>query len=151
MSTLEKLNKLAEEAGYKNLPYHSIIQDDWGNKTSTTLFFDKPTQNAVKLKPIVAARVRDYLGEPSKVPPDYKGLVAVHRAAFSYGCASRMNNVAQLTHVLDRLINSGITDLINQVGFLHGMKITMQLPDGTYFRELTESTGYEFRISVIKE
>jgi hypothetical protein len=151
MSIIEKLNKLAEEAGYSDLPFCGIIESGWGDKTSTTIVFDKSPQDVFQLNPIIACPIKDHIGQPSKVPSDYKGLVAVHRAAISYGLVSRIVNVSQMKAMLDRIINLGIIDLTNQVGFLHGMKVTMKLPDGTYFRELTEASGYELRISVIKE
>jgi hypothetical protein len=151
MSILEKLNKLAEEAGYFDLPFCGIIESGWGDKTSTTTVFDKSSQDVFQLNPIIACPIKEYIGQPSKVPSDYKGIVAVHRAVISYGLGYRIDNVSQMKVMLDRIINLGIIDLTNQLGSLHGMKVSMKLPNGTYFRELTEASGYEFRLSVIKE
>jgi hypothetical protein len=151
MTILERLNKLAKEAGYSDLPFHGITELGWGDKTSTTVIFDKSPQSAFQLNPVIACPIKDYIGQPSKVPFDYKGIVAIHRAAISYAAADKIQSTTQMKDTLDRIINLGIIDLINQVGFLHGMKITMELPDGSYFKHSMEAAAYEFRISVIKE
>jgi len=151
MTQLEKLNNLAKDANYDNFPCHSIIVEPWGERTSTTILFDKSQHEAILLNPIVACPIKDYIGEKSKVPSDYKGCVAIHRAAISYGAVSRIETLADLKSTLKPIINAGMVDLINQLGFLHGFKITMELPRGGYFQEFENSNGYEFRISVIKE
>ena len=151
MDYLEKLNRLAKQAGYDDISPPSIIVEPWGDSTSTTIIFDKDQSQAFQLNPIIAVRIKDYIGEPTKVPKDYKGLVAIHRAAISYAMGSRIENVNELKQQLKIIINEGLTDLKNQVGCLIGMKITMKLPDGSYFRHQTDSAGYEIRISVIKE
>jgi hypothetical protein len=151
MNILERLNRLAKEAGYSDLPFYGIIELGWGDKTSTTVVFDKFPESAFQLNPLIACPIKDYIGQPSKVPSDYKGLVAVHRAAISYAAADRIETVVQMKAVLDRIINLGVIDLTNQVGSLRGMKITMELPNGSYFRHSAEAAAYEFRISIIKE
>lgn len=149
---LEELNRLAEEAGYNDLFCHAIEVQPWGEKTSTTTFFDKDQNQPIQLNPIIACHIKDLTGGKCKVPSDYKGVVAVHRAALSYGAVSRIKNLADLKETLKPIINAGIIDLQNNVGFMHGMRITMKHdPSGTYFREMENAAGLELRIYVIKE
>jgi hypothetical protein len=149
MNQLQKLNELAKSAGYDQLNNKAYIIEPWGDRTSTTILFDKG--DVAMLNPVQAVPIKDYFGEKSKVPEDYRGVVAIHRAAISYGVVSRMNSLADLKTTLSPIINAGIVDLSNQIGFMHGFKITMEMPDGNYFREFENSNGYEFRITVIKE
>lgn len=153
MDQLEKLNAFAKEAGYDDISHNAIIVEPWGDSTSTTTIFDKDQSQPFTLNPIVAVRIKDFIGEKSKVPSDYKGLVAVHRALISIGAVSRINNLAQFKSTFDRIINAGVIDLINQVGFINpfNSKISMKLPCGNFFKLDENSGAYEIRLSVIKE
>lgn len=153
MNQLEKLNTLAKDAGYDNIFPHATIIEPWGDLTSTTTIFDKDQSQPFILNPITAVRIKDFVGEPSKVPGDYKGLVAVHRAAISISAISRIDTVTDLKSFLNPIINAGIIDLINQVGFINAFnfKISMKLPCGNFFRLSENTEAYEIWLSVTKE
>ncbi len=153
MNQLEKLNALAKEAGYDDIFPQGIVIEPWEDLTSTTTIFDKEQSEAFTLNPIVAVRIKNYIGQPSKIPSDYKGLMAVHRAAISIGAVSRINNVADLKSFLDPIINAGIIDITNQIGLINpfNCKISMRLPSGDYFKLMDNAGGYEIRLSVTKE
>ena len=156
MTQLEKLNRLAEDAGYDDISPNAIVVKEWGDSTSTTILYDNGETDAFMLKPVVAVPIKHYLGtEPSKVPTDYKGPVAVHRAMLSIQAMNRINTTADLKSTLQPIINAGIVDLINQVGFIHqlGFKLTMLIPgvDGKYFTMNDNFAAYEFRLYLTKE
>ncbi len=154
MDLIQRLNILAEDAGYDNISPNAIKVEDWGDRTSTTILYDKNHEDAFVLTPAVAVPIKMVLGEPSKVPVDYKGPVAVHRALLSYGAMTRIKTTADLKSTLQPIINAGIVDLINQVGHIGlGFKLTMVYPGYTkqYFRELENSAAYEIRLFLTKE
>ena len=155
MTHLEKINRLAEDAGYDDISPHAIVVQEWGDRTSTTTLYDKVETDAFMLNPVVSVPIKHYLGtESSKVPIDYKGPVAVHRAMLSVGAMNRINTTADLKSTLQPIVNAGIVDLINQVGFIGlGFKLTMLMPgyDGEYFRINDNHAAYEFRLFLTKE
>lgn len=153
MNQLEKLNALAKEAGYDDIFPHGIIVEPWEDSTSTTTIFDKDQSQPFVLNPITAVRIKTLVGQASKVPSDYKGVVAIHRAAVSIVAVSHINNVADLKMILNPIINAGIIDLTNQIGCINpfNSKVSMRLPSGDYFKLMEDVDGYELRLSVIKE
>jgi hypothetical protein len=150
--SLELLNELAKKAGLDDIPPYAIKFDDWGGRTSTTLVFDKTPDSSYLLNPIVAVPMREYIGGPSKVPSEYKGVVAVHRFAVSRLSLSKVTTPEKLKLILSPLINQGIIDLTNQLGFLHGMKLSLRMPGySSFIQEVQDGLAYEIRIVVIKE
>jgi hypothetical protein len=148
MDVVKFLNELAEQAGFDEFHPHAVKVGDWGDLTSTTILYDKSSDDIIPLNPIKANPMKDYIGVGCKVPADYYGPIAVHRAAISLGGASRIKSVADLKYTLKLIINAGLEDILNQVGFLHNVTITMKSPSGAYFKMMEDSNGIEFRLYV---
>lgn len=154
MTVIEKLNALAPDSILGNVPNYYIEIGSWEDSTSTTTLFDKDNDAAFTLNPVVAVPVKEYYTETPKfkVPEDYKGAVAVHRAYISLGAAVRgSNSLEALNLVLQTAVNAGIKDLINQIGNLRGYRLSGQLPDNSYFRLVDDVNAVEFRLFVFKE
>jgi hypothetical protein len=150
--SLELLNQLAEKAGLDDIPPYAIKFDDWGDRTSTTLVFNKTPDSSYLLNPIIAVPMRQHIGGPSKVPGEYKGVVAVHRFAVSHLALSSVKTPEKLKLILSPLINQGVIDLTNQIGSLHNMKLSLRMPGySSFIREVDGGSAYEIRIVVIKE
>jgi len=149
---ITQLNLFAKELGYDKIQTDAYRVLDWGNTTSTTLLFNNK-EECVRLNDIIGVPVRTVVcNKVNEVPSDYKGVVAIHRCAISYLLASRCNTSRKLGRVLQPVINAGVIDLINQVGFLGpGYRITMEQNGGGFFRELETHGGLEFRLTLYKE
>lgn len=155
-TTLQKLNRLAAEAGYDNISPYAIEIIGWEEgSTSTTVVFNRHQDEAYSLTPIMAGRIRVYQRDGIyRVPEEYTGVVGIHRALVSYMFMSRINNLTDLKMALQPIINTGIMDLINQFGnIMHGYKISMQMPgyENLYIRENDSCAGYEIRLILTKE
>lgn len=152
----QRLNRLAREAGYDNISPYAIEVLGWEeDQTSTTLLFNRDSDEPYTLVAPIAGRIRHYNNEGlHQVPEDYYGPVGVHRAMMSYSSATRINNVTDMKTTLQPIINLGIMDLINQFGNIsHGYNISMEMPGYTpsFFRDLDDLAAYEIRLFLYKE
>lgn len=154
MEHLKLVNKLAADLYSQPLSGHTIEVVPWGDKTSTTILFDKDPNDAVELNPVVAGGVKDYQAPGKvKVPHGFKGVVAVHRFWVSLGAISRMKDEQSTQLTLTNIINVGVMDLINQLGMLTPFyKVTLVPPEGGDIFKLDQnSNAVEGRIYVIKD
>ncbi len=143
------LNQLAANCNFKNINKKVWLTPNWKDSTSTTILFDK---NA-NLNNVVNCRMQEYpVPTSSSVPRDYKGVVAVHRTFIAGSYLESVKNEVDLVTLMQIPIQTGIVDLINQLGDIQSdqYKVTMEMPDGTFFSELRDGTGYEVRLTVFK-
>lgn len=153
VNSLNRLNELAKNCNFENINKNVWILEDISNKTSTTTFFDKDSQSAYTLNPIILFRQKKHITKSSVVPSNYKGLVALHRSAISIISLSRVKNEAELVSNLFPVIQAGIIDIMNQVGDIDADEfyLTMESPDGTFFRYLDNFAAVEIHLSLHKK
>lgn len=152
MDTIEKLNKLYDEAYPDGLSPEGIIVKPWGDTTSTLVLFDAG-DSPFRMAPIVAVPIKTNDAEGKyAVPEDFKGVVAIHRFMFTLGCASRTNDALTFVKNFHTVLNAAVVDLGNNFGRLFpGYKVTMKHEGKSPFRMSEEFGAVVGSVYLIKE
>ena len=152
MKELKKINKIIKKIYNKNLNSPAIVLKEWGDKTSTTIFYDKK-ESVIELNPVVAVKINAYHNyeKQNNIPEEFEGVVAIHRFYLSIGSVWRMKTEVDVVKILEPLINAGKIDLYNQLGYLgDNFEISLTNSDRTEALVEVENCAVEGRLIVTK-